>query len=56
MKVSKHFLGIIIPLVVLLIMGIIHEHLGLIIGSLILGFEGLYVLKKKRRLRRDEMR
>jgi len=41
MKVSKHFLGIIVPLVVLLIMGIIHEHLGLIIGSLMLGFEGL---------------
>lgn len=40
----KHFSGIIIPLAFLLAMGIAHKHVGLIIGSLILGFEGLYVI------------
>jgi len=52
----KYFLGIVAPLVFLLAMGITYEHLGLIIGSLMLGFEGLYVLYvlKKRRLRRSE--
>ena len=51
----KYFMGIVVPLAFLLAMGIAYEHLGLIIGSLMLGFEGLYVLytlKKKRRLRR----
>ena len=43
----KHFLGIVVPLILLLAMGITYEHLGLIIGSLILGFEGFYVLKKE---------
>ena len=48
----KHLVSIVVPLAFLLAMGIIHEHLGLIIGSLILGLEGLYVIlvvaKKKR--------
>jgi len=40
-----HLAGILIPLGILLSIGIIYQHVGLIIGSLLLGFEGLYVLK-----------
>ena len=40
----KYFAGIIIPIVLLLVIGIIHKHLGLIIGSLILGLESFYIL------------
>ena len=49
-------MGIFIPLAILLSMGVIFQHLGLIIGSLLLLFEGLYTLKvvAKREKRRKK--
>ena len=50
----KHLIGIVVPLVLLLAMGIIFEHLGLIIGSLILGLEGLYVILVVAKRKKDK--
>jgi len=50
----KHLVGIVVPLAFLLAIGIIYEHLGLIIGSLILGLEGLYVILVVAKRKKDK--